>query len=196
MATSDVGGRLLTLTDRNLRKQTFSYDDLARVTEEDWFNADGSSAGSSTTSRDPDNNVLSVTNSSGTVQFTYDNLNRVKTAKDVWGVTLTYTTDALDRHTRIDDSLGGSLTATYDVGGELTDETRSAPLPLQRCRLREGEASRRGGKPEDVTPAVARPPLGASPGAGPEWASLPPRRCFPFRRHPPSFPATLPQGVA
>jgi YD repeat-containing protein len=73
----DIGGRLLSLTDRNGRRRDFSYDDLDRATQEAWFNADGSPAGTLSSTRDLADNLLSVTNAAGTLPIAYDNLNRV-----------------------------------------------------------------------------------------------------------------------
>src|SRR5262249_4955786 len=40
----DVGGELLSTTDRNGRTRNFTYDGLGRATQEAWVNPDGSSA--------------------------------------------------------------------------------------------------------------------------------------------------------
>jgi YD repeat-containing protein len=44
----------------------------------------------------------------------------VRTQQDVWGLTLTFTYDAVGNRTRVDDSLGGVETSVYDAANRLT----------------------------------------------------------------------------
>ncbi len=72
----DAVGNLRTVTDRNNRLTTYDYDDLYRVTQEQWNDV---SSRTFTFGYDLVGNLLSVTDSGATVdyQFTYDDLDRV-----------------------------------------------------------------------------------------------------------------------
>ena len=97
--------------DRNGREIDFGYDDANRKISETWKNALGTVVNQVTITYDDNSNRLTVWDSTGTITNSVDELNRVKTTSDVFGVGLTYTYDDADRVTKRQDSLGGCFPA-------------------------------------------------------------------------------------
>jgi RHS repeat-associated protein len=56
-----------------------------------------------------------ASNDQGTYTFTYDDLGRTATQKDMNGITLTYSYNAVDDQTQVAGSVGGTVSSTYDA---------------------------------------------------------------------------------
>ena len=78
--------------------------------------------------------MLTATNKNGTYRYTYDDLGRVKTQTDPFGLTLTYGYDTDGNVTSETDSLGGVVSSVYDSAGQLTSRLFSGPNG-QQARL-------------------------------------------------------------
>jgi YD repeat-containing protein len=76
---------------------------------------------------------MSAVNATGTVIIGYDQLDRVTTTQDMFGVVQNYSFDDAGRLTQQSDSLGNSVTSVYDAADRLIHRTLTAPpsLPLQ-----------------------------------------------------------------
>ena len=114
-------GLMVSTTDRLGRRRDFEYDALNRMTTQVWYNSGGTATETMTYSYDDNGNQLTATDSDGTYTMTYDDLNRVEVAKDMWGNTLTFTYDAVGNRTVVEDSDNGVTTYTYDAANNLTD---------------------------------------------------------------------------
>ena len=99
-----------------------AYDADNRETGEVWKNNSGVTVNVVTYAYDADNNRTSAADSSGTLTYTYDALNRVQSYANVFGQVLTYGYDANDNQTLRQDSLGGVLTSVYDAANRLTSQ--------------------------------------------------------------------------
>jgi len=118
--TYDAAGRVSAVTDRDGRQMVYGYDDGDRNTSIVWKSAAGATVNLQTFTYDDNDNLLTAADSSGTVSYTYDELNRVKSYASVFGEVMTYSYDADSRVTQRTDSLGGTLTSVYDAQGRLT----------------------------------------------------------------------------
>ncbi|MFT3881790.1 MAG: RHS repeat-associated core domain-containing protein [Gemmatales bacterium] len=122
----DAASRVTSITDRNGRKREWTYDAADQVSTEVWKNSGGTVTQTTTFSYDVNGNLTSAVNAQGTLSYSYDAVDRVAAATDVWGKTLTYTYDAIGQVVRRDDPTGGILTSVYDAIGQLTSRRFSA----------------------------------------------------------------------
>jgi RHS repeat-associated protein len=156
--TYDLYGNTLTRTDvsgATTRTWTYTYDTGGRL-HTTAISGPGTSVPTVTQNYDTATGLPSTT-SDGTNTITrgYDNLGRLKTYQDAAGNTSTYSYDVMDRvatlndgkgtqtytyqtssdergfPTSISDSAAGTLTATYDADGNLTDQ--HLPNGLDQC---------------------------------------------------------------
>jgi len=118
--TYDAAGQSTARTDRNGRAIEHTYNEAGKISSSVWKDATGATGNTLTYTYDNAGNRLTSADSVGTVTYTFDELNRVKTYTNVFGQTLTYSYDAEDHATRRDDSLGGVQTSTYNAVGLLT----------------------------------------------------------------------------
>jgi YD repeat-containing protein len=91
---------------------------------------------------DNNDNLLTASDSVGTVSATDDELDRVKTFANVYGPSLTYTYDGRDRATSVQDSFGATTTSSYDAADRLTRRGISgvtAPLHVELTYTDRGE---------------------------------------------------------
>lgn len=116
----DARGRATMVLDRNGREMDYGYDDANRKISETWKTDMGTVVNQVTITYDDNSNRLTIADSTGTITNSVDELNRVKTTTDVFGVGLTYTYDGADRVTKRQDSLGGVMTSVFDPAGQLT----------------------------------------------------------------------------
>jgi RHS repeat-associated protein len=107
----DDAGRVTQIVDRDGRTRTYGYDNLNRLTSD-------SATGSYT--YDNGGNLLTASNTVGTITDSYDVLGRLTSAMDVFGLNLTYKYDNADRVTEVDDSKNGVLTRVYDNANRVT----------------------------------------------------------------------------
>jgi YD repeat-containing protein len=99
---------------RLARRRDFTYDELNRLTKEEWVTS-GSTVNTLTFTYDGNSNLLTAQDADGRITFTYDAVNRRDTQKDVWALTLTFTYDAVGNRTKVQDSLSGVTTSTYNA---------------------------------------------------------------------------------
>jgi RHS repeat-associated protein len=118
----DAVGNVTQVVDRDGRTINYSFDSVNRESGEVWKSAAGATVNVVTYGYDVNDNRTSAADSSGTLTYTYDALNRVKTDTNVFGQVLTYSYDANDHVTLRTDSLGGTLTSVYDNAGRLTSK--------------------------------------------------------------------------
>jgi YD repeat-containing protein len=124
LAQTTTANDVTSQTDRDGRRRDFGYDALNRAPQETWT-VDTMTAGTITSTRDADGNVLTLTNAAGTLTFTYDALNRVSTATDVFGTLMSYAYDPRGLKTAVTDSACGTDTYTYDAAGQTAGQTVS-----------------------------------------------------------------------
>src|SRR5262249_53216197 len=132
----DDAGRVAKITDRLGRVREFTYLSNNLLQQEDWRNsAGGSIVWTRSFTYNENDQLLTATDNNGTYTLTYDNLNRVATQQDPWGITLTFSYDAADRVTQITDTKGGTRTYEYDNADrntvrKFTDGTTNVRLDL------------------------------------------------------------------
>jgi len=115
----DTRSRMTSQTDRLGRRKDWTYDDAGRVLTETWVNSGGSTANVLTYTYDDNGNALTAADYDGTYTLTYDNQDRLRTQAGLYGVSLTFSYDALSRRTMVEDSFSGVLSSTYDAAGRL-----------------------------------------------------------------------------
>ena len=137
----DAVGNRTQRTDYLGRVTNYQYDALNRLTN---INYVSSSAETVTLGYDDISRLTSAVNGAGTVSFTYDNRNRVKTTTDVFGHVIEYSYDAngnrtelkLDSNvhttyayntanllTTLSDDTSQNFTYAYDLANNLTSKT-------------------------------------------------------------------------
>jgi RHS repeat-associated protein len=122
----DADGRVTSIIDRDNRQTTFAYDAANRVIGETWKSSPGgSTVNTQTFTYDAKNQLLTASDTVGTVTDAYDELDRLRSQTDVFGQTLTYSYDAANRQTQMQDSKGGILTSVYDNADRLTSRQLS-----------------------------------------------------------------------
>jgi len=117
----DAAGRMTSTTDQLSQRRDFTYDAVNQKLTEKWYTTTALFDRTNTFSWDAVGNMLTAVNPDGACTYTYDNLDRISTAKEPFGLTLTYTYDAADNRTVLQDSKGGLETYSYDAGNRLTD---------------------------------------------------------------------------
>ncbi len=111
----DKASRLTSTTDRLGRRIDRSYDALNRLKTEIWVAADGTVDNISSFLYDAAGNVLQAGNNAGIYVMTYDDLNRLTSEQEPFGVSLvSMSYDAADNRTYVQDSLGGVTNSFYD----------------------------------------------------------------------------------
>jgi RHS repeat-associated protein len=122
-------GQVSTVTDRDGRQMLYSYDNGDRTTQVVWKDSGGTAVNTQTYSFDDNDNLLTAHDSAGTVAYSYDERDRVKSYTNVFGQVLNYSRDADGQVTKLTDSLGGTLTSVYDAQGRLTSRQFSGTGP-------------------------------------------------------------------
>src|SRR5262249_12832530 len=117
--TYNAVGLLTSTTDRLGRRRDFLFDADNRMTGQVWYDSGASVVDRLTFSYDANGNELTAANGNGAWTMSYDALNRVTVAKDMWGDTLTFTYDAVGNRTKVEDSKGGTTTSVYDAANNL-----------------------------------------------------------------------------
>jgi RHS repeat-associated protein len=135
----DTAGRLSTISDWASRVTTYHYDNASRVSSVDRpgglttsysydnvnrpLTAVSVRAGNTLLSQawtyDPDGNIATLTDDTGTASFTYDNLDRLLTASYPASQNYTYTYDAVGNITQAVTPTG-TASYTYDLGDRIT----------------------------------------------------------------------------
>ena len=115
----DAIGKLTSTTDRLGRRRDMSYDDVNRLLGETWVTA-GSPVNTIAYSYDEVGNMLTASDGDGTITMTYDELDRAKTQKDFRNLLLTFSYDQVGNRTKVQDSLNGVTTSTYDAANRLS----------------------------------------------------------------------------
>ena len=121
----DNANRLTSLTDRNGRQKTFTYLDNNLVSTEVWKDASNTTVNTITYAYNQNDALTSIGDNNGTITYTYDALDRVSTMQDVWSITQTYGYDAADNPTQVADTKGGTKNYYYDNAERLTKVTYS-----------------------------------------------------------------------
>ena len=101
-------GRLISHTNSNLNTISNSYDTLGRL-QSITTGLDNVLYG-----YDNRNNIISVSNLNGTIEFVYDDLNRVTQSTDFWGNEINYTYDLSSNLISIEYAINKTVTYTYD----------------------------------------------------------------------------------
>jgi len=112
--TYDAVSNITGFTDRSGKTISLQYDGCDRITLSRYPNS-----GDISQSYNVLGFVQSVTNSVGTINYTYNALDRLSQVSDVYGWTLSYTYDTAGRRVAMADSLGGSSSYAYDASGRL-----------------------------------------------------------------------------
>ena len=122
----DAVGNRKKRTDHAGRISQYTYDNLNRLTKIDYGTNPSEGGTSKQYAYDELSRLVSAINEAGTVAFTYDNRNRLKTETDVFGHVVEYGYDAANRRTLL--KLDGSNLATYafDNADRLTGITNSS----------------------------------------------------------------------
>ncbi len=115
----DGEGNQTKIINRNGRRREFTYDALSRLTEERWYDPDGSLVRTIASTYDARGNLQSITDPDSKYTYTYDTLNRVTSVDnadtpDMPHVVLSYQYDAIGNVLRTSDNLGVSVVSTYD----------------------------------------------------------------------------------
>ena len=118
----DAASREVSTTDRDGRVINFSYDNDNRETGETWI-VSGSTVNLLTFTYDAAGNEKTAANYAGTYTMGYDALNRMTSEQEPFGMTLTYTLDAVGNLQVLKDSLGGITSSAYDAANLLTSRT-------------------------------------------------------------------------
>jgi RHS repeat-associated protein len=118
----DGDNRLTQSVDRLGRTDNFAYDAASRLTAETWLSATGSTLNNLTFTYDANSNLTGSANAGGTYTMAYDQLDRLTSSQEPFGLVLTYSYDAASDRTRTQDSFGGTTTYLYDAAGRLTSE--------------------------------------------------------------------------
>ncbi len=118
----DAVGNRIERTDYMGRVTEYTYDDLNRLTNVDY---DGSS-NFATYAYDDISRLTTATNQVGTVSFTYDNRNRIKTSTDVFGHVVEYSYDANGNRTQLKLDTSVHTGYVYDAANRLTTLTDEA----------------------------------------------------------------------
>jgi RHS repeat-associated protein len=128
----DADGNVTSVIDRDNRQVINAYDAANRLTGVTWkATPGGSTVNLQTFTYDAKGNLLTAADNLGTIGTvgtitrSYDELDRLKSQTDVYGLTLTYSYDAADRQTQMQDSKGGILTSVYDNANRLTSRQLS-----------------------------------------------------------------------
>ena len=113
-------GKVASVTDARGGQITYTYDALTHVATR----TDALNAVDSVTQRDGIGNVLAASDRKGqAASMTYDPLNRPLTASYADGSTTSWTWDLAGRLTQVQDSVGGTITRSYDGQDRILSET-------------------------------------------------------------------------
>ncbi|HLH56260.1 MAG TPA: PKD domain-containing protein [Verrucomicrobiae bacterium] len=127
----DASGNVIETIDRNGQRRTFAYDGLNRRTQEQWW--DGSTLlRTLTMSFNALGLITGATDSTSTVSFAYDALNRLQqsTQAGIPGLpdfSLSYAYDAQSNLVSVADNFGVQVTSQYDVRSRLTHRVWQGP---------------------------------------------------------------------
>ena len=98
---------------------TYSYDADQRELGETWKAYGGSVTDVKTFTYDNVGNQLTAADYNGAYTYTYDADNRVSTVAEPFGLSMTFSYNAVGNRTSVVDSLGGVQTSTYDADNNL-----------------------------------------------------------------------------
>jgi RHS repeat-associated protein len=127
--TLDAAGNKIAILDRNNKTRTFTFDALNRNTQENWLAADGSVVRVIASAYDKAGNLLTANDPDAKLSYTYDALNRVKTATTEYPgtsvpvTTLTYDYDANGNRKSVVDNFGVRVDSVYSDRNELLSRT-------------------------------------------------------------------------
>jgi RHS repeat-associated protein len=115
----DAVSRLTSSTDRDGRVRAYFYDGVSRVTGQTWYSDHGVTVSARLTFLyDKVGNITVAADTSGAYTLSYDALNRVTAAQDMWGVTATMGYDGVGNRTKFQDKFG-TETSTFDGDNRL-----------------------------------------------------------------------------
>ncbi len=100
-----------------------TYDANDRVSTRKEYDTSHALLRSLSYSYDANGNVTSVSNGTSTLHYTYDELNRVKTATDHFGITLSYQYDGVGNLTRLTYPNNKTVQYSYDLADRLQQVT-------------------------------------------------------------------------
>lgn len=118
--TYNAGDQLTQKKDRKSQTIDFTYDDNGRLVGQVWKNSGGTTTNTVTYTFDNADRLLTARDGQGAYTFTYDAAGQVLTQKDMWSTTLTFTYDNVGNRTKVQDSFSGVETSVYDAANRLT----------------------------------------------------------------------------
>lgn len=121
--TYDEVGNISIFRDRMGRDFNYTYDNLDRVTKQTLPSAE-----EETISFDAIGFVSAVTNKHGTIQYAFDNADRLASITDVFGKVTQYEYDAAGRRTKSTDPDGVITQYIYDNANRLTQVNRQGAI--------------------------------------------------------------------
>jgi RHS repeat-associated protein len=118
----DERGNIVSISHANGTYTAYEYDSDNRLTSLKNYNTSGTILDSYSYTYDANGNRTSVTSTAGTINYQYDELNRLTQETLLDGTTITYAYDAAGNRTSKTVTNGGSTTTnyTYDDGNQLT----------------------------------------------------------------------------
>jgi RHS repeat-associated protein len=113
----DANGNQTSVTDREGRTRTFSYDALNRQTEENWLDSTGATIRSTQSFYDPLNQLVELTDPDSSYSYSYDSQGRLQTVSNfgtpgVPTVLFTYGYDNNGNVTAVTEAINGVTTST------------------------------------------------------------------------------------
>ena len=115
----DADGEMISTTDRDGRTMTFTYDADNRLTIETWYDASHNVVNVLNYTYDAMGNELTASDDNGSYTYTYDALNRVTSLQEPFDLSLDYTYDAAGNKIETTDSAGGVTHYAYDAADRL-----------------------------------------------------------------------------
>ena len=115
----DADGRVTGTLDRDGRRTQLGYDDDGELTQETWYNADGSIQDTQTWTYNADGLVLTASNNAGTYTYLYNADGQVTSVQEPNGLSLSFLYDADGHVTQQTDNFGGVVASVYNSDGLL-----------------------------------------------------------------------------
>jgi RHS repeat-associated protein len=117
----NAAGQLTSQIDRDGRTTTINYNDEGQVVSE--TKTGGGATDNLAFGYDGDGNLLTASNNAGTYTYTYNGYGELATQSDPNGIKLSYEYDSDGDVISLVDTLGGTVTSTYNSDGMLSHRT-------------------------------------------------------------------------
>ena len=126
MKTMTYNGQdqLVSETNANGLINTYSYDDAGNLTEEVWYESDGTTVVDTLDwSYNSAGQLLSASNSNGTYNYTYNLAGQLIAVSEPFGVSLSFGYDQYGNRNLVEDSFGDVERSLYNANGQLLSRT-------------------------------------------------------------------------